>query len=78
MCTIIEANQYSKSKFNSSFTKSFRKICFKKPNDAVSGDLKKIGILKFHDHIKLQNCLLTCQLEQDEQLAKTFLALKHW
>ena len=44
----------------------------------VSEDLKKIGILKFHDLIKLQNCLFICQLEQDEQLAKSFPALKHW
>ena len=43
----------------------------------MSGDLKKFVMLKCHDLIKLQNSLFTCQLEQDEQLAKTFLALKH-
>ena len=58
--------------------RAIRKICFEKPNEAVSGDLKKFGILKFHDLIKLQNCLFICQLEQDEQLAKTFPALKHF
>ena len=57
--------------------RAIRKICFKKPTKAVSGDFKKFGILKFHDLIKLQNCLFICQLEQDEQLAKTFPALKH-
>ena len=57
--------------------RAIRKICFKKPTEAVSGDFKKFGILKFHDLIKLQNCLFICQLEQDEQLAKTFPALKH-
>ena len=51
-----------------------RKICFKKPNEAVSGDSKKFGILKFHDLIKLQNCIFICQLEQ---LAKIFPTLKH-
>ena len=56
---------------------AIRKICFKKRNEPVSEDFKKIGILKFHDLIKLQNCLFICQLEQDEQLAKSFLALKH-
>ena len=72
------ANQLSKSKFNSSFTKlSNQENMFKKPNEAVSGDFKKFGFLKFHDLIKLQNCLFICQLEQDEQLAKTFPALKH-
>ena len=48
-----------------------------KRNEPVSEDFKKIGILKFHDLIKLQNCLFICQLEQDEQLAKFFPALKH-
>ena len=43
----------------------------------MSGDFKKLGILKFHDLIKLQSCLLNCQLEQDEQLAKTLPVLKH-
>ena len=57
--------------------RAIRKICFKKRNEPVSEDFKKIGILKFHDLIKLQNCLFICQLEQDEQLAKSFLALKH-
>ena len=57
--------------------RAIRKICFKKPNEAVSGDFKKFGILKFHDLIKLQNCTFICRLEQDEQLAKTFPALKH-
>ena len=57
--------------------RAIRKISFKKPNEAVSGDFKKFGILKFHDLIKLQNCIFICQLEQDEQLAKTFPALKH-
>ena len=42
--------------------------------DTVSGDFKKFGILKFHDLIKLQNCLFICHLEQDEQLAKSFPA----
>ena len=56
---------------------AIRKICFKKPNKAVSGDFKKFGMLKFHDFIKLQNCILICQLEQDEQLAKTFPDLKY-
>ena len=56
---------------------AIRKICFKKRNEPVSEDFKKIGILKFHDLIKLQNCLFICQLEQDEQLAKSFPALKH-
>ena len=56
---------------------AIRKICFKKRNEAVSGDFKKFGILKFHDLIKLQNCIFICQLEQDEQLAKTFPTLKH-
>ena len=69
------ANQLSKSKFNSSVTKS----CNSKKNltvsgDTVSGDFKKFGILKFHDLIKLQNCLFICHLEQDEQLAKSFPA----
>ena len=67
------ANQLSKSKFNSSFTK----ICFKKPNEAVSGDLKKFGTLKLHHLIKVQNCLFIGQLEQDEQSAKCFPTLKH-
>ena len=53
--------------------RAIRKICFEKPNEAVSGDLKKFGILKFHDLIKLQNCLFICQLAQDEQLAKTLV-----
>ena len=57
--------------------RAIRKICFKKPNEAVSGDFKKFGILKFHDLIKLQNCIFICQLEQDEQLAKNFATLKH-
>ena len=57
--------------------RAIRKICFKKPNEAVSGDFKKFGILKFHDLIKLQNCIFICQLEQDEQLAKTFPTLKN-
>ena len=52
--------------------RAIRKICFKKSNEAVSGDFKKFRILKFHDLIKSQNCLNICQLEQDEQLAKTF------
>ena len=52
-------------------------ICFKKRNEPVSEDFKKIGILKFHDLIKLQNCLFICQLEQDEQLAKSFPASRH-
>ena len=38
---------------------------------------KKFGILKFHDLIKLQNCIFICHLEQDEQLAKTFPTSKH-
>ena len=57
--------------------RAIRKICFKKRNEPVSEDFKKIGILKFHDLMKLQNCLFICQLEQDEQLAKSFPALKH-
>ena len=57
--------------------RAIRKICLKKPNEAVSGDFKKFGILKFHDLIKLQNCIFICQLEQEEQLAKTFPTLKH-
>ena len=36
---------------------AIRKICFKKRNEAVSGDFKKFGILKFHDLIKLQKCI---------------------
>ena len=40
--------------------RAIRKICFKKPNEVVSEDFKKFGILKFHDLIKLQNCLLIC------------------
>ena len=56
---------------------AIRKICFKKRNEPVREDFKKIGILKFHDLIKLQNCLFICQLEQNNQLAKSFLALKH-
>ena len=70
----------SKSKLNSiKFYKIVQLvgICFKKHNEPVSEDFKKIGILKFHDLIKLQNCLFICQLEQDEQLAKSFPALKH-
>ena len=58
--------------------RAIMKICFKKPNEVVSEDFKKFGILKFHDLIKLQNCIFICQLEQDEQLAKTFPTLKHW
>ena len=54
-----------------------RKICFKKCKEQVSGDFKIFGILKFHDFIKLQNCLFICQLEQDEQVSKSFPALKH-
>ena len=57
--------------------RAIRKICFKKRNEPVSEHFKKIGILKFHDLMKLQNCLFICQLEQDEQLAKSFPALKH-
>ena len=57
--------------------RAIMKICFKKPNEAVSGDFKKFGILKFHDLIKLQNCIFICQLEKDEQLAETFPALEH-
>ena len=57
--------------------RAIRKICFKKHNEPVSEDFKKIGILRFHDLIKLQNCLFICQLEQDEQLAKSFPVLKH-
>ena len=57
--------------------RAIRKICFKKRSKPVSDDFKKIGILKFHDLIKLQNSLFICQLEQDEQLAKSFPALKH-
>ena len=57
--------------------RAIRKICFKKRIEPVSEDFKKIGILKFHELIKLQNCLFICQLEQDEQLAKSFPALKH-
>ena len=57
--------------------RAIRKICFKKPNEAVSGDFKKFGIVKFHNLIKLQNCIFICQLEQDEQLAKTFPTLKY-
>ena len=50
---------------------------FKKPNEEVSGDFKKFGILNFHDLIKLQSCIFISQLEQDKQFAKTFPALKH-
>ena len=58
--------------------RAIRKICFKKPNKTVSRDFKKKnGILKFHNLMELVNCLFICQLEQDEQLAKTFPALKH-
>ena len=57
--------------------RAIRKISFKKPNEPVSGDFKEFGILKFHDAIKLQNSLFICQLEQHEQLAKPFPALKH-
>ena len=56
---------------------AIRKICFKRLNKTVSGDFKKFGILKFHDLIKLRFCIFICQLEQDEQLAKAFPALKH-
>ena len=58
---------------------AIRKICFKKPNKTESRDFKKKkkGILKFRNLIKLQTWLFLCQLEQDEQLAKTFPALKH-
>ena len=38
------------------------KICFKKINEGVSRDFKKFGIRKFHNLIKLQNCLFICQL----------------
>ena len=58
--------------------RAIRKICFKKPNEAVSGDFKKFEILKFHDLIKLQNGLFICQLDQEEQLGKTYPALKHY
>ena len=57
--------------------RAIRKICFKKPNEPVSGDFKEFGILKLHDAIKLQNSLFISQLEQHEQLAKPFPALKH-
>ena len=33
--------------------RAIRKICFKKGYEPVSEDFKKIGILKFHDLIKL-------------------------
>ena len=49
--------------------RAIRKICFKKPNESVSEDFKKFGILKFHDPMKL----FICQFEQDEELAKSFL-----
>ena len=32
-----------------------RRVCYKTRNEAVSGYFKKLGILKFRDHIKLQN-----------------------
>ena len=57
--------------------RAIKKSFFKKCNEPVSGDFKKFGILKFHDLVKLQNCPFICQLEQDEQLAKSFPALKH-
>ena len=56
---------------------TIRKLCFKKRNEPVSGDSKAFGALKLHDLIKLQNCPFICQIEQDEQLAKPFPALKH-
>ena len=34
-------------------------------------------MLKFHDFIKLQNCLFICQLEQDEQFAQFFPGDNH-
>ena len=71
-----QTNLANQNSIQISQNRAIRKICFEKPNEAVSGDLKKLGILKFHDLIKLQNCLFICQLEQDEQLAKTFPALK--
>ena len=52
--------------------RAIRKVCFKKCNKPVCGDFKKLGILKFCDLIKLQNCLFICHFEQDEQLAKSF------
>ena len=57
--------------------REIRETFFKKPNVAVSGDIKQFGILKLLDLIKLQNCLFICQFEPDKQLAKTFPALKH-
>ena len=49
---------------------AIRNICFKKRKEPVSEDFKKIGILKFHDLIKLQNYLSV-------SLNKSFPALKH-
>ena len=71
------ANQLGKSKFKFYKIVQLGKFALQKPNKAVSGDFKKFGILKFHNLIKSKNCLFICQLEQDEQLAKTFPAIKH-
>ena len=53
--------------------RAIRKICFKKRNESVSEDLKKIGILKFHDLIKLQNCLSSVSLNKMNNLLNLFL-----
>ena len=60
-----QTNLANQNSFQVLQNRAIGKMCFKKPNEAVSGDFKNFGILKFHDLIKLQNRIFICQLEQD-------------
>ena len=73
-----QTNLENQNSIQVSQNRAIRRICFKKCNETVTGDFKKFGILKLHDLIQLQHCLFICQLEQGEQLSKSFPALKHF
>ena len=48
------------------------KIAFKNRHESADPLYKNLRILKFQNLLRLSNCLLMCQLEQNKKLAATF------
>ena len=57
--------------------RALRKISFKKLHDPTEQLYKDLKILKFCDIVHLQNCIFMNQIEQNEELAKSFSELKY-
>ena len=63
--------------FELSKTEHSKKTAFKNWYESADHLYKNLKIIKFQDLLRLNNCLLVCQLEQNKKLVATFPGLKH-